>query len=94
METKITRSKLLTTDSTCIECGNIFKVNIEEISRWKDKKIPLPTRCKACRRYKLIENKLKKVTKVCFQILKKIGNSYEYKLQEKPSKRNKTEKSS
>lgn len=83
----IARSKLLTQDSTCLECGNPFKVSIEEIGRYKDKKIPLPTRCKGCRRYKMIESKLKRITKLCFDILKKVGghSTHEYKLQTQPS---------
>lgn len=86
---QIRRSSLLNSSANCIECGNPFKVSIEEMGRFKDKKIPLPTRCKACRRYKLIEIKLKKLTKICFRILEKIGGGHhEFKLQEKPSKRN------
>jgi len=84
---RVHRSKLLSTESNCIECGNPFKVSIEEYGRFKDKKIPLPTRCKACRRYKLIEIKLKKITKLLFNILENTrGKKHEYKLSQKPSK--------
>lgn len=94
-KTLIRRSNLVKTDSTCIECGNTYKVSIEEVGRFKDKKIPLPTRCKACRRYKLIEIKLKKITKLLFFIIdggKK--KRYEPKLQAKPSKRIPTQEKS
>lgn len=85
----VKRSALLNSNADCIDCGNPFKVTIEEMGRFKDKKIPLPTRCKACRRYKLIEIKLKKLTKVCFKILEKVDRGHhEYKLQKKPSTRN------
>ena len=92
-KTYIRRSKMLNVDSACVECGNLFKVSIDEVGRYKDKKIPLPTRCKACRRYKIIEIKLKRLTKLCFDILKKLGgsNNHEYKLQKKQSKGNITQ---
>jgi hypothetical protein len=81
---KVKRSKLLTTESICIDCGNNFKVTIEEMSRFKDKRIPLPTRCKSCRRSKLIELKLKRMTKVLFKILSVVApKTYEHKLQKK-----------
>ena len=91
---KITRSKTLNTDSTCIECGSIFKVSFDEIKRFQEKKIPVPTRCRSCRRYKLIEIKLKKITKLCSMIFQKLGesNHYEPKLQTKPIKGEPTEK--
>lgn len=90
--TRIRRSSLVNTESTCIDCGNPFKVSIEEIGRFKDKKIPLPTRCKACRRYKLIEIKLKKLTKICFKILDSVGNKkHEPKLQKKQKPRKPTQ---
>lgn len=91
-ETHITRSRLLQTEATCIDCGNPFKVSVEEYSRYKEKNIPLPTRCKACRRYKLIEIKLKKITKLLFLLFTKAGGKYEQKLQKKPGKRNITPK--
>lgn len=85
-EVIVKRSQVLNTESNCVECGNTFKVSLDEIKRFKEKKIPIPTRCKPCRRYKLIEIKLKKLTKVCFQILDKIsGANHEPKLQKKPS---------
>lgn len=90
-KTIIKRSHLMNTESTCVDCGNLFKVSIDEIGRFKDKKIPLPTRCKSCRRYKLIEIKLKKITKLLFKILENTNKNYEYKLQKKQSKGNFTQ---
>jgi len=90
---KVKRSKLLTTESTCVDCGNPFKVNIDEVSRFKDKKIPLPTRCRGCRRSKLIELKLKRITKILFKVLKEVSpRRNEQKLQKKQSKGIKVEK--
>lgn len=86
---KVTRSRVLNTDSKCIECNSIFKVSFDEIARFKEKGIPIPTRCRSCRRYKLIEIKLKKLTKLCFQIYEKLGGKNyngKPKLQTKPSK--------
>lgn len=76
-------------NSDCSECGNAFTVTIDEVTRFKEKQIPIPTRCKACRRSKLIEMKLKKLTKICFQILDKVGGgNHEPKLQAEQSQGN------
>lgn len=69
MEKPKKRSELQPMKSSCVDCGNPFNLTTEEISRNKEKKIPLPARCRACRRSKLIELKLKRLTKLIFKIL-------------------------
>ena len=94
-KTSVKRSMMLSSKATCVECSNPFKISLEEFSRFKDKRIPLPTRCKACRRYKLIEIKLKKITKLLFMILDgKKKKRYEPKLQTKQSQRKPTQEKS
>lgn len=86
-KTYVKRSNMLSSGATCVECSTPFKVSLEEYSRFKDKHVPLPTRCKACRRYKLIEIKLKKITKLLFMIIdgKKKRYNAKPKLQTKQS---------
>lgn len=83
---KIKRSELQPMKSECIDCGTGFALATDEVMRNKEKKIPLPTRCKACRRSKLIEIKLKRLTKLIFRVLgliegRKPAKKYEPKLQ-------------
>lgn len=63
------RSELQPMKNECVDCGNNFTLDADDVMKNKEKKIPLPTRCKACRRSKLIELKLKRLTKLIFKIL-------------------------
>ncbi len=79
-------------ENTCVDCGRPFQIAAKEIDRFKEKKIPLPTRCRVCRRSKLIENKLKRLTKVIFQIYALLKAKDEPKLQKKSKERKQTPK--
>ena len=77
--------------NNCKDCGREFEISLEEVQRFREKKMTMPKRCRACRRSEMFDQKLKVIRKILSRVLYLLEpnktNNHEQKLSKEQSER-------